>query len=146
MPKFKKILKEIERNPDATVEEYQKSAGSFLVKLSLDQQFATIWGIEAYCRTHQTIKENTEDCIDKKTGKVDGPKLYEKLFNRKPEGRIGIILRPAIIHLRTENLDDYVFAYNHGAIDQIDDEARKKLMEVEDANSLIFTLLALKMQ
>ncbi|MFH0969495.1 MAG: hypothetical protein V1804_03245 [Patescibacteria group bacterium] len=122
----KKILKEIERNPDATVEEYQKSAGSFLVKLSLDQQFATIWGIEAYCRTHQAIKENTEDCIDKKTGKVDGPKLYEKLFNRKPEGRIGIILRPAIIHLRTENLDDYVFAYNHGAIDQIDDEARKK--------------------
>jgi len=124
----KQLFAGVEKNPDASVDQYLESVKDLIEQngLSEDQKKAFKDGIENYKKTHQAIWDNTKDCIDAETGKIDGPKLYEKLFNHKPSGRVEVILRPAMIYLRAENLDDYAIAYNHGAVDQVTDEMREK--------------------
>lgn len=126
----KRLFEEIEKNPDATAEEYLKSIEKLSEGyLSALQKESIKNGLDSYIRRHQAIKENTRDCIDPETGKIDGPKLYEKLFNKKPIGRVEVLLRPAIIYLRIENLDDYTVSFNHGAIEQVTDKERKRSNE-----------------
>lgn len=122
----KKLFEEVEKNPDAEIWEYLDLVKDLQEKhdLSDDQRFAIEKGLGAYSRTHQAIREKTEEYVDKETGKIDGSKLYEKLFNQKPKGRVEVILRPAVIYVRIEDLDDYAAAYNHSAVDQVTKEMK----------------------
>lgn len=124
----KKLLGEVEKNPNASVEEYLKLIQDSFDELNLsnDQRAAFKKSLESYVETHQAIDRNTRDCIDSNTGKVDGLKLYEKLFDRKPEGKVEVILRPAMIYVRIENLDDYALACTGGAADSVTDKMREK--------------------
>jgi hypothetical protein len=126
----KKIFEEVMKKPDASAEEYLKSIQDTMDRfyLSNDQQDAFKKALEAYSKTHQAIRENTKDYVNEKTGETDGAKIFEKLFKQKPIGRIEVILQPASIYFRIENLDDYVVARKHGEINEITDKDR------EDAN------------
>ncbi|KKU52181.1 MAG: hypothetical protein UX75_C0055G0003 [Candidatus Moranbacteria bacterium GW2011_GWE2_47_10] len=125
-----KIFEKVEKNPDFSVEEYMESVKDLNAKYDLSEMQVSAFrkGIEAYVRQHEAIRDNVLDCIDKETGNIDGLKLYEKLFGRKPEGRVEVILRPAIIYLRIENLNDYAIGYNRGTIEHVSDE------KIEEAN------------
>ncbi|NTV40820.1 MAG: hypothetical protein HGA61_00925 [Candidatus Moranbacteria bacterium] len=123
----KALFEKIGENPDETSDEYFESIRELVDRFSLshDQQLAIKKGLQSYSYSHRAIKENIEDCKVSETGKIDGPKLYEKLFNRKPIGRIEVIVRPAMIYIRVENLDDYVVSYNYGAIDNVTDDLKQ---------------------
>ena len=144
----KKLLKEMEKNPDASSEEYLKSIQELFEKfdLSNEQRIAFEKGIYAYSRSHHAIKENTKDYINKKTGEIDGLALYEKLFNQKPNGRIEVILRPAMIYIRIENLDDYVIARSKGdgTIDSITDKEKEELRKSAGCLLSNFNMLGLQ--
>ncbi|GEM_PF-5723078 len=124
----RRIFEEIERNPDYSVEQYFNSVKTLLVygSLSNEQQLAIRKGIDAYVRQHEAIQDTIADCVDEKNGNVDGGKLYEKLFNRKPHGRVEPIIGSAIIYLRLEDLDDYTIGYYGGTINSINEEMSKR--------------------
>jgi len=123
-----KIFKEIEINPDCSTEEYLDTIKDKLIGsgLSNEQQLAIRKGINAYVQQHEVVQDTVFEFVDKETNNVDGEKLYEKLFNQKPQGRVEAIISPVGIYLRLESLNDYTIGYYGGRNDQVSREMLNK--------------------
>lgn len=121
------VFNDVQQRPDLTVDEYLEPVSGLFDEfdLSSEQRLAFKKGLEAYVNSRESIKENTKEFVNE-DGEVDGEGLYEKLFNRKPQGRVDVILRPAMIYLMIENLDDYIVAGENGNIQNVTDEIREK--------------------
>ncbi len=127
------LVDSIQKNPSQSIEQLKQSVQSLEEKywLSDKQKEAFQKGLELYEKKHLAIQEHTQNFI-KQDGSIDSPGLYEKFFNKKPEGRIEVVISPVSIYFRLENFNDYLYIYSDAYRGDKIDKAERNRARMSD--------------
>jgi hypothetical protein len=105
-----RLWAEIEKNPTveavALKDILQELGDKFALSESQREKFSV--ALEIYFSRRQAVQEYRERCIGE-DGEVDGGRLYKRLFGKSPSGEVGVVMKPAEIHLQVHDKADYAY-------------------------------------
>lgn len=100
----------IEKNPDASIEDFNKLIESDVKKYGLTKnQIEIISDIfKGYQEKHQSIQEIIKKFTNEE-GNIDSKNLYKEFFNKEPKDEVAVIVRPMTINFCPKDMDDYAY-------------------------------------
>ena len=104
------LYREVDKNEEVKENDLAKSVAGLMAKYALSENQRGIFNeaMKIYVERHDGIVANTKDCL-MADGKVDGEKLFGKIFKRSPQGKVEVVIKPITVYLKLYDIEDYAY-------------------------------------